>query len=493
MGEIKLSNVSYKYDNQATPVFNHLNLTLHDDWKLGVVGRNGKGKTTLLKLISGEITGTGIVKSTSKVQYFPYTVAENQTVLNIYQSLSDEPLWKFNKELQSIGLHQEIIQRTFSTLSGGEKTKVLLAILFLDENSFKLIDEPTNHLDEFGSESVIDYLNQKTGFIVVSHNSFLLRKICDHILAFEKNTIRVHHGDYEAYAKQKNIEADLIADSNKKIDTKIKSLKSISNHNKRWSMKKEATKINKTGDRNKKAGDKGKIGKNAAKLMKKAKLADKKMEQEVKKQKELRHDTYEIDDLIIKGSDNQIKTLINFSAFSLGYPNALFTPISLSITAGDVVGISGENGAGKTSLLKQILGTFSGETVGDIKVNNQLEISTIAQTYYHNETIDEYIEKNEVDRTIFLTNLHKLGVARSDFQKQISEMSMGQQKRIELARSLAQRADLYVWDEPLNYLDAYNQQQLLKLIQENEVTMIIVDHNHDFLNAMCNKKIKLKI
>ncbi|WP_395319703.1 ribosomal protection-like ABC-F family protein [Fructilactobacillus frigidiflavus] len=493
MGEIKLSNVSYKYDNQDTPVFDKLNLILHDDWKLGIVGRNGKGKTTLLKLISGEIKGTGVVKCNANVQYFPYAVEENQTVLNIYQSLSQEPLWKFTKELQSIGIHKTIINRTFSTLSGGEKTKVLLAILFLDENSFKLIDEPTNHLDEFGSESMINYLNQKTGFIVVSHNSFLLRKICDHVLAFEKNTIRLHRGTYDSYAKQKNIEADLIADANKKIDTKIKSLKSVSNHNKRWSMKKEATKINKTGDPNKKAGDKGKIGKNAAKLMKKSKLADKKLEKEINKQKTLKHETYAIDDLVIKANDNPIRTLINFSAFSLGYSGELFNPISLTIENGDVVGIIGENGAGKTSLLNQILGNFGGKTYGNLSVNQKLKISTIFQSYHHDENINEYIEKEDVDRTIFLNNLHKLGVARNDFNKKISEMSLGQQKRIELARSLAQRADLYLWDEPLNYLDLYNQKQLLKLIKENEITMIIIDHNRDFLATVCNKEIELNI
>lgn len=153
--------------------------------------------------------------------------------------------------------------------------------------------------------------------------------------------------------------------------------------------------------------------------------------------------------------------------------------------------INGGNGIGKTSLIKAILEKFQGNISGKFKKCKKLKISVVNQEFSYSGSLKEFAEKNKIDFNIFLNNLHKLGMKRSFFDKKIEYMSKGQQKRVELAKSLTKDAELYIWDEPLNYLDIYNKDQLEKLILKIKPTMIIIDHDIEFINKIANKKIRL--
>ncbi len=149
MSLINVSNLTFGYDSSAENIFENVSFQIDTNWKLGFTGRNGRGKTTFLKLLLGEYEYTGTISSSVDFEYFPYSVS-NMDMLTT--DIIDEVClsceqWEFMRELSLLSVDDDVLYRPFYTLSNGERTKVLLAALFLRENSFLLIDEPTNHLD----------------------------------------------------------------------------------------------------------------------------------------------------------------------------------------------------------------------------------------------------------------------------------------------------------------------------------------------------------
>ena len=146
---IRITNLTFGYDGSYENVFDNVSFTIDSDWKLGLIGRNGKGKTTLLKLLMGKYEYNGSIVSNEEFDYFPFENTDNEkTAYDIAEEHSpDIEQWKLDYEISQLDMDQEVLTRPFKTLSKGEQTKVLLAILFLRENNFLLIDEPTSHLD----------------------------------------------------------------------------------------------------------------------------------------------------------------------------------------------------------------------------------------------------------------------------------------------------------------------------------------------------------
>ena len=165
MSQITIQNLNFTYDGDHTPVFEGLDLQLDTNWKLGLVGRNGRGKTTLLRLLARELEGQGIVSLSQPCRRWPRPVADpsRRTLDLLLEGVPPEEEWRLSWELSKLGLGEEVLERPFSTLSGGEQTRALLAALFLDEGSYPMIDEPTNHLDGPGRALVADYLSSSGG------------------------------------------------------------------------------------------------------------------------------------------------------------------------------------------------------------------------------------------------------------------------------------------------------------------------------------------
>ena len=179
MSNIKIKNLSFRYEDSSDEIFTNLNLDLDSSWKLGLVGRNGKGKTTFLNLITKKLKGIGQIQAKLDFIYFPLWVRnpKNITLYELQDQINVEQ-WKLEKELNQMKVDPNLIWQPFETLSGGEKTKILLALAFTQEDSFPLIDEPTNHLDEASRKQISEYLKQqKIGYIVVSHDREFLNLI----------------------------------------------------------------------------------------------------------------------------------------------------------------------------------------------------------------------------------------------------------------------------------------------------------------------------
>ena len=170
MSLINVKNLTFGYDGSYNNIFENVSFNIDTDWKLGLIGRNGKGKTTFLKLLQGKYEYKGTISKNVDVDYFPFEVENKEKmaieiVNNIAPNVQD---WEIIKELNLLNTDAEILYRNFNLLSGGEQVKILLISLFLKSNNFLLIDEPTNHLDIETRNNLTSYLKKKKVLIAKS-------------------------------------------------------------------------------------------------------------------------------------------------------------------------------------------------------------------------------------------------------------------------------------------------------------------------------------
>ncbi len=205
MSLIQVSDLSFTYEGSYAPVFEHVSFQIDTDWKLGFTGRNGRGKTTFLRLLQGMYEYEGHISASVEFDYFPFPIPdEGADVLEVVLGLMpDVEFWQIKREFGKLHIKEEALYRPLNTLSYGERTKVLLAALFARENRFLLIDEPTNHLDLEGRRMLGEYLDQKKGFILVSHDRAFLDSCVDHMVSINKTDIQVQKGNFSAWYENK--------------------------------------------------------------------------------------------------------------------------------------------------------------------------------------------------------------------------------------------------------------------------------------------------
>ncbi|WP_346902987.1 ATP-binding cassette domain-containing protein, partial [Faecalicatena contorta] len=239
MSRIQITNLTFSYDTSFDPIFEDVSFQIDTDWKLGFIGRNGRGKTTFLNLLLGKYDYSGTISASVDFEYFPYPVEHpEEMTLSIIEDVN--PLaenWQICKELNLLDADPEILYRPFSSLSNGERTKVLLAALFLKENAFLLIDEPTNHLDIRAREKVARYLSSKSGFILVSHDRAFLDECIDHVLSINKADIEIQKGTFSSWFANKEAQDKMELERNVQLKQDIRRLEEASRRTERWSDK----------------------------------------------------------------------------------------------------------------------------------------------------------------------------------------------------------------------------------------------------------------
>lgn len=490
MQSITIKNLTFAYDGQP-PLFKNCQLSFNDQWKLGLVGRNGRGKTTLLNILRGQLHYQGSVTTRLHFSYYPLSIA-NPDCLAINCLQTDLPgieQWQIEREISELGLDEGLLWQPFATLSGGEQTKLSLAALFATTGTFVLLDEPTNHLDQRGRQQVANYLRkQKTGVMIVSHDRDFLDQIIDHVLAIEKHQLVLEQGNYSTYLKEKQRRDQTAQATNRQLQSAIHQLKETQQRHQAWATKAENQKKHNSH------ADKGFIGAKAAKMMKKTVMTSQRIDQAISQKRGLFQEVETIVPLSINPLPTHHKTLLELKNVQLSYVKGqpLFSPLSFMVARHQQVAILGDNGAGKSSLFQAIQGHFSGITDGQITFPWDLKISVVRQNYSTNRgTLAAFADRQQIDYNALLNTLRKLGMPRESFNRPIEKLSMGQQKKVELARSLVEPAHLYLWDEPLNYLDTTNQQQLIQLLQENQPPVLFIEHDQHFINQVAQQKITL--
>ena len=290
MAMILLSNLSFCYEGSYQPVFEDLSIALDTDWRLGLTGRNGRGKTTLLRLLLGAqgaaygLRGfTGSIQTKVRFGYFPAPVEHPEWLaLEVAQQICpDCQQWQLERELSLLEFPEDALWRPFEQLSGGEKTKLQLAALFLQENAFPLIDEPTNHLDTESRQLVADYLKRQKGFLLVSHDRDFLDGCVDHILSLDLDGVQLRKGDFTGWYQDYQTRVQSEREQNERLKKEIGRLQTAARRTADWSGKVESSKIGEG------PCDRGFIGHKAAKMMQRSKNIQSRREQAIRQKEEL--------------------------------------------------------------------------------------------------------------------------------------------------------------------------------------------------------------
>ncbi|MCR4648229.1 MAG: ATP-binding cassette domain-containing protein [Lachnospiraceae bacterium] len=521
MAQIRVTDLSFTYEGSFDPVLENVSFNIDTDWKLGLVGRNGKGKTTLLNLLMGKYEYEGSISTNTVFDYFPYEVSEEEmekTAEELSQKWkSNVELWQIMVQLNQIKMDAECLFRPFKTLSHGERTRVMLAVLFSSENEFLLIDEPTNHLDMNAREIIKEYLASKTGFILVSHDRDLLDAIIDHVLVFNRNSVEVQSGNFSSWWENKEKNDNFAMAENEKHLKEIGRLKTAMDRSGRWAEKNENTKIGfdplKEPERN--ISTRAYIGAKTKKMQARVKTYEKRMDREISEKEGLLKDIEKVTDLKIYPLTFHKEILVNAYQMSLSYEGSkpLFENLTFDIKRSDRVILSGRNGCGKSSIIKAVLreagkadanadsgpdktagsGTLSKLNVGGtLDVAGGLVISYISQdTSFLKGTLKKYCLENNLDETLLYAILHRLDFEKTQYLKNMEDFSEGQKKKVLVASSLITPAHLYIWDEPLNYIDVFSRMQIEKLILDFKPTMLLVEHDIKFREKIATKTVEL--
>lgn len=512
MSQISVNNLTFYYEGSYDNIFENVTFQIDTDWKLGFVARNGRGKTTFLKLLTGQYEYQGNISSSVIFDYFPFEVDDKSknTIDVIEKIYPDYEFWKVCRELNQLNMDMEIFYRPFSTLSNGEQTRVMLALLFSKENNFLLIDEPTNHLDMESREALKDYLNDKKGFILVSHDRNFMDGCVNHVLVINKTNIEVQQGNFSSWWENKKRQDTFELVENERLKKDIKRLTESAKKTKQWADNVEATKIGAMSEKYERT--RAYVGEKSRRMQMRRKNLERRQQRDIEEKSGLLKNLETVEELKINPLKHYKDKLTVMENCTIVYQNNMFgndipqnnqkeivNGFNFEIKQGDRIFLKGSNGCGKSSILKCILATlwekkektsnlylsessFPILKEGRIEIPNQLIISYCSQdTSMLGGTLKEYAEKNDIDETLFLTLLRKLDFSRIQFEKRIEDYSGGQKKKVLLAGSLCTKAHLYIWDEPLNFIDVFSRMQIEELILKFKPTMLLVEHDKRFM------------
>ena len=459
--QIDIRNLSFAYDGSDTFIFKDLSLKLDTDWKLGLIGRNGYGKTTFLNILQGKYQYSGKIVTSVSFDYFPFEIQDKTRItIDIVKSLHDEfEPWRFYREAAWLKINETVFARPFNTLSWGEQTKILLASLFIKDNNFLLIDEPTNHLDSIGRKIVSQYLKHKKGFILVSHDRRFLDTIIDHVLTIEKRKVVLQKGNYTTWETSKYKQDVYEINRNDNLRKEIKRLEQSAEEKMQWVRTSTHPHIH------------------AVKARQLYRYAHKAIEEK----KTLLQNREEIsipDYSPLHYTETEIVSVSDLAPYY--GERRICAPISFSIHDGKRIALKGKNGSGKSSICKILTGDAIAYT-GFFHFAPSVIVSYIPLSAdFLSGSLDAFVETYQLNSTDFFTVLETLGFFIADCRQPIESYSAGQKKKLLIAKSLCEKAHLYIWDEPLNYIDVITRLQLEKMILMFQPTMLIVEHDELF-------------
>lgn len=497
MSQIQVSHLTFGYDGSYDTIFEDVTFSIDTDWKLGMVGRNGRGKTTFLNLLRGQFEYRGTITSSVTFDYFPMAVHQRDALtIDVVEAADPEyELWKICRELNLMEADCEILYRPFSTLSNGEQTKVQLAVLFAKEQNFLLIDEPTNHLDQPSRQMLQEYLKKKKGFLLVSHDRMFLDGCVDHILAVNRQDITVTKGNFSTWWENKQRQDENERSRNEQLKKEIGDLQAAARRAAGWSDQVEKSKKQKPaagGKIQRGFVDRGFIGHKSAKMMKRAKGIESRAEDAIEEKKGLLQNIETAEDLKLFPLTHHKEILVNLEQMKISYgEKTVLADVNLKVKNGQRLVLRGPNGCGKSSVLKVILGELPAES-GKVEIAGGLKISYVPQdTSWMQGSVREFGRTYGIEETLFKALLRKLDMSREQFDKDISQFSEGQKKKVLIAKSLCEQAHLYLWDEPLNYIDIFSRMQIEELIRRWKPTMLMVEHDAYFVKEIGAEEIFL--
>ena len=501
MSQISVNHLTFYYEGSYDNIFEDVSFQIDTNWKLGFIARNGKGKTTFLKLLMGQYEYKGSIRASVVFDYFPFEVKNKaRNTVDIIEEIDpDYEFWKICRELNCLQVNADVLYRPFDTLSNGEQTKIMLAILFSRENHFLLIDEPTNHLDMETRQLLKDYLNAKKGFILVSHDRSFMDGCVDHVLVINRADIEVQQGNFSSWKENRERQDAFELSENEKLKKDIRRLTESASKASQWADKVESNKIGFRQTKYEKSLDlRCYLGEKSRRMQMRRKNLERRQQREIEEKSALLKNLETVEDLKIMPLTHYKEKLVVMEDCAIGYgERTVIDNFSMEVKQGERVFLQGPNGCGKSSIIKAILEQAGAEETkllktGRVELPSQLVISYCSQdTSMLRGTIKEYAEENHMDVTLLMALLRKLDFSRVQFEKRIEDYSGGQKKKVLLAGSLCMQAHLYIWDEPLNFIDVFSRMQIEELILKFKPSMIMVEHDKAFVENTATKIISI--
>lgn len=516
---ILLQNLSYQHPNKEL-LFDHIDLVVNSQEKIALVGNNGIGKSTLLKIIAGELLpSTGAIRSDSTSYYIPQhfgqfnelTIAQalriEDKLTALHQILSGEVNetnlemlhddWTVEERCITALLQWKLeeldLAQKMKTLSGGQKTKVFLAGISIHQPEIVLMDEPSNHLDAAARELLYQFVQATSAtLMVVSHDRKLLN-LLPVVCQLDAHGITVYGGNYEFYREQKRIENNALSED---VKAKEKALRKARDKE-RASMERQQ-KLNARGkNKQQKAGAPtifmNTLRNNAEKSTAKLKGAHTEKIQGLSSElSELRKELPGPDQMKLafeNASLHKGKVLVSASKINFGYgeQNLWKSPISFEIRSGERVALKGGNGSGKTTLIKLILGQLQ-PTKGHLS-RGETKAVYIDQDYSiidNSVTVYEQVQRfntNALQEHEVKIYLSRFLFTKDDWDKPCVVLSGGEKMRLIICSLVVSNhaPDIIVLDEPTNNLDIQNIEILTAAIRFYEGSLIVVSHDRVFL------------
>lgn len=462
--------------------------------KIGFIGSNGIGKTTLSKIIAGvETPDMGSIEYTPHkalivyLQQYPNFDPGVSVYEELYKTVSNhpggyEPIDTIVKKmLQQIEINESLWDQKATTLSGGEKTKLMLCKVLTRDFDLLILDEPTNHLDIDSAASLEKIIKRiKQSVIIISHNRYLLDRVADRIWELTGTGLKTYKGNYSAYKIQKENEVKHIAKEYEKQQLRIKQLNQAIRGRRNWLA----------------SAQKNSDYKNAAKtqasaIKTKEKELARLLSNKIEKPRQFPVPAFDLINKYLVQSNKLSPVIIRANQLSKAYGgNVVLQDLFFAIGRSEKVALMGENGAGKTTLLKILCGVDHGFQ-GQLSLDPTLKIGYFSQEFEDlnaNTTIlDNVVTSEKSIEEDIRTLLACLLFRKNDVFKKIKGLSMGEKSRVAFARLILSGANFLVLDEPTNYLDIAAKEKIEEVLEQYAGGILFVSHDIYFVQRIATK------